>query len=523
VTGALGGLHAHLDHAELDTYEIWEVRRAWRDSVAQLDAMNRTIEVLRQNLHGISGIDARRCIRSLPALGAELDARLAAIEGMLDGHAPVHQPVDLICEPDREQLAELAHFDQGAVLLAISQLTQLERETRALFDTVRYIRGFASPHDTKPVADAPASPAPPLPDRLIGVLRTVAVLWLNLLLWIYLPDLPNGTMLVILGNVFAMLFFLRPQMRPLVLFVPMAFGVAVGYVAHIFIMPHLSGFIELGTMLFVTVFGLVYLFYSPRNILWRYFGLAFFMVIVAVDVNQHYSFQAIVNMSLVFLMLLGTLTLTRYFPVSLRPEDRFQAILGRFFRSSAFLLATTGWSRDRAPSRLQRWRKAFHLNEVATAPQNLGSWVHDLPPEALGTTTPAQVQELLNRLQVVSDCMQTLMQARTAHQSDAMVRELHEDVHSWRVGMQGIFARLASAPESADFADYRSRLEAKLERLEARIAEVLDRTDDRGLSTEDGDNMHRLLGSHRGLSEALVGLAKQTAAIDWPSLREARF
>jgi hypothetical protein len=25
------------------------------------------------------------------------------------------------------------------------------------------------------------------------------------------------------------------------------------------------------------------------------------------------------------------------------------------------------------------------------------------------------------------------------------------------------------------------------------------------------------------LSEALVGLAKQTATIDWPSLREARF
>ena len=35
--------------------------------------------------------------------------------------------------------------------------------------------------------------------------------------------------------------------------------------------------------------------------------------------------------------------------------------------------------------------------------------------------------------------------------------------------------------------------------------------------------MYRLLGAHRGVSEALVGLAKQTAAIDWPRLREARF
>ena len=89
--------------------------------------------------------------------------------------------------------------------------------------------------------------------------------------------------------------------------------------------------------------------------------------------------------------------------------------------------------------------------------------------------------------------------------------------------MQAIFARLASEPESAAFADYRSRLDATLERLEARIVEVLDRTGDRELSTEEGENMYRLLGAHRGLSEALVGLAKQTGAIDWPRLREARF
>jgi hypothetical protein len=119
--------------------------------------------------------------------------------------------------------------------------------------------------------------------------------------------------------------------------------------------------------------------------------------------------------------------------------------------------------------------------------------------------------------------MKTLMQARAAHQSDAIVRELREDVRSWRVSVQAIFTHLASEPEAADFADYRSRLDAKLERLEARIAEVLERADERGLSTEEGENMHRLLGAHRGVSEALVGLATQTAAIEWPRLREARF
>jgi hypothetical protein len=320
-----------------------------------------------------------------------------------------------------------------------------------------------------------------------------------------------------------MLLFLHPQMRPFVLFWPMAFGICVGAVAHIFIMPHLSGFIEVGTMLFVAVFGLVYLLYSPRNLFLRSFGLAFFMVIVSIDTHQHYSFLFIANLSLVLLMILVSLALTRYFPVSLRPEDRFQVLLNRFFRSSAFLMASTGWRRDRAPSRLQQWRKAFHLNEVGSAPSKLAGWAGALPAAALGTASQAQVQDLVTSVQALSDRMKTLIQASAAHQSDAMVRELREEMHSWRVGVQAIFARMASEPESAEFEDYRSRLDTKLERLEARIAEVLDKTDDGGLSAEEGENMYRLLGAHRGLSEALVGLAKQTAAIDWPRLREARF
>jgi hypothetical protein len=35
--------------------------------------------------------------------------------------------------------------------------------------------------------------------------------------------------------------------------------------------------------------------------------------------------------------------------------------------------------------------------------------------------------------------------------------------------------------------------------------------------------MYRLLGAHRGVSEALVAFAGQVPSIDWSRLREARF
>jgi hypothetical protein len=70
---------------------------------------------------------------------------------------------------------------------------------------------------------------------------------------------------------------------------------------------------------------------------------------------------------------------------------------------------------------------------------------------------------------------------------------------------------------------FRARLDAKLAQLEAHIEAALERKDDDSLSVDDGENMYRLLGAHRGVSEALVELARQMPAIDWPRLREARF
>ena len=524
VTHALGGLRTLLDHAELDTYEIWEVRREWRGFITQLTELNDRMESWRQVLHELKKIDFQHYVKALPEFGTELEARFTAIEGMLDGQTPAHQPLGVACEVDQTHLSELSQFQRSAVLLAISSLTKLEQDTRALFDTIRYVRGFSPAHDPRPFIDVPVSRAPFDPDRLASILRQTTVLWLTMLLYIYVPDLPAASALVILSTVIVLLQFRNPQAFSSAIFLqPLLFGLVVGGVAHVFIMPHLSGFLELGTMLFGTVFGLVYLFYSPRHILLKFMGLALFMAVTSIDVEQHYSFLAVLNMALFVLMLVGSLLVAERFPISFRAEDRFQAILKRFFRSCEFLMSTTGWRRDRAPSRLQKWRKAFHLNEVVLSPQKLTTWARALPEAALGQTTQAQVQDMVTSLQALSYRMLALVKAHDAPQSEALVRELLKDVRSWRVNVQNIFASLGSAPARAAYASFRSRLDAKVELLEARIEAVLDQADDASVSAEEGENMYQLLGAHRGTSEALIEFARQAGAVDWATLREERF
>ena len=121
-----------------------------------------------------------------------------------------------------------------------------------------------------------------------------------------------------------------------------------------------------------------------------------------------------------------------------------------------------------------RWKARFHTYEVVTLPLKLVQWGRSLPPAALGASTPGQVETFVNRLWGLSYRMQALLEARAAHQSRALVRELRPDIRAWRTGVESILRSLAVEPESADYEDLRSRLRATLTRLEARIEETLD-------------------------------------------------
>jgi hypothetical protein len=96
-------------------------------------------------------------------------------------------------------------------------------------------------------------------------------------------------------------------------------------------------------------------------------------------------------------------------------------------------------------------------------------------------------------------------------------------MHAWRLGIQEVLLALAEDPAGMDASALRARLDAKLEVLEARIETALDTVPQGGASPEELDNMYRLLGAYRVLSEALLRLVQQSTLIDWRAVREERF
>jgi hypothetical protein len=69
----------------------------------------------------------------------------------------------------------------------------------------------------------------------------------------------------------------------------------------------------------------------------------------------------------------------------------------------------------------------------------------------------------------------------------------------------------------------RERLTARLELLEARIEETLNKATEGELTDQDGERFYRLLGAYRGLSEAALEFADTAEEIEWSRWRESRF
>jgi len=523
LTGQLSGLGERLEGAVYDSDEIWAVRHTWRQCIRELSALSQAMERWRLGFGELQDLDLSRVMPGLPSFGAELEARFSAIDALLRGQPPPQQPRAVELPLDRDELRTLSHFQRAAVLLSRDQMGRLDELTRALFESFSDIRGYG-PAKIPSRTTTPKSRFGVIDlERLVGTIRQSAALWLTLLLVIYVPGFPNPVGVVALANAFAMTLINVPHVQARVLLFPTALGAVFAGTLYLFVMPHLSGFGELGLMIFLATFLIGYVFHRPREALLKSMGLCMLVIVLGVENQQSYNFLYFANWFIAGVFFVLALMVAWRFPISFRPEDRFLRLLGRFFRGAEFLLSTLRRDDDRSASWLFRWRRAFHLHAVMTLPPRIRVWGRALPLAALGDTTPEQIQSLAISVEALSDRLQALLEVRGGDQAEILRSNLRADMQAWRVGVQDAFGRLSADPGAAlDHDAARARLEARLARVEARVEEMLCEAGER-VSTEAIKDMYRLLGAYRGLSEALVDIVSRVSPIQWERLREARF
>jgi len=285
------------------------------------------------------------------------------------------------------------------------------------------------------------------------------------------------------------------------------------------VMPQLSSFAGLGSMIFLATFYICYRYASPQRALGRALGLGMLVTLISVSNQQTYNFLSVANTALMFPLLFLLLTVVSYLPYSPRPERALLRLLTRYFRSAEFLLSRPTRGDKTA---LAARREDFHRQELASLPGKLNAWITHADPKVLGSASVQQLPGLVNSLQALSYRLQELQEVRGLPQSATLTTVLKSDMLAWRERVLEIMRQLSKDPAYRTRLE-RGRLDNLLTGLENRIRQCLDNKSESELSSADKQNFYRLLGAYRGTSEALLDFAQQAAKVDWTPWYEERF
>lgn len=516
---ALTRLGQALNAAEMDTYRVWEARFAWRRWVAASTQLLETLERWRTTFPEARGLALTRLLPGLEGAYAELDRRLDQIDRLLSGAKGVEAPREVSLPVDEAGASALSHFEKGTLALFRAQVRNLDSATRSLHEAASDIHGTGA-LATRPRPRPSAAHFTLDLDRLRGAVTATATLWAAFLVWVYL-DPSTHTMFVFFATQWTLISLLGRQSIPSML-PGLLLGFAAGGVAYVLLMPHLSGYLELGGMIFAATFGGFYLLWDPRHRGTRTAFLALFFATIAVSNEQTYSFAGYANTVVGALFSVWLATLLSYFPTSPRPEKRFLRLQRRFFRQGRRLLSQLAADRP-APGALARWRLAGYRNDLQGIPTQLAALADQIDYRLLPGTRAEEVRTLVTALLTLGLRIRDLLEAREEAEPDPRLERVNAELRSWRELAQDQLGRWVEDPAAAvaPVADMRERIGARVVRMEAGLDEAREREESGPAA--DFEPFYRYLGGFRGLAEAGVGYAELASRVSWPVWREARF
>ena len=512
-----------LNAAETDSYTVWEIRHQWRRLHWLSAEFMETLERWRESFPELQGMDLVKPLPNLESACSEIDRRFTAIEGMLAGKNPEHVPDAVTLQFDITESRKFGHFQKAALAVTKTQLDRLDALSRSLFECVQNIKAYREQPPSAVRADTEATKLKLDADAFHGAVTVMLALWVAFLVWIYV-DPPGHASFVFMGAHWTMAAVMLRQ-RVSMLLPGFIVGIVLAGIAYIFVMPHLSGYAQLGLMLFSFTVGIFYTFWAPRLRLTRSVVIAVFQILIVIDNEQTYDFVSYANTSAAILLTAALAAALEYVVFSPRPEKVFMRLLARFFRQAAFMMSRLALERDQRKGWAERWRMALYRNDLLALPEKLVALSQKIDYRVLPGHTPEQMQALATSLETVALRIKELMAARESPQAELLVREYQQDLREWRVLIQEQF-RLWShdLTEAVEMGvDPHARLQERMAKLEARIDETYKQAGEGQLTPQDYENFFRYLGSFRGLSEAGIGYIRLAAKINWRQWQEARF
>jgi len=522
VVGQLAQFREILQSEGSESYEVKEVRHLWERFYGLSQELLESMGRWQSGFAELSRIDLQLVLPELQSCFAELDSRFAALPDVFTGKAATHLAQPIRLDVDSATAQGLASFDRAALEVLRKEMVQLESLTAALLECAGKLQGNTT---TSRNAKPKAIPSLwtrvmwfPVPDwdHLRSAAFVAVTTGVGFLIWI-LFDPPGHSGWFQLTGTLALMVAAVPSLRASRLIVPVAVTSAVCLAIYVFIMPQLSSFRGLGSLLFIVMFLNCFLLSGMA----RFFCSMAILNMLQISNQQVYSFYAMANVYVFLVMGFTFLFVMSYLLGSPRPDKMVLHLLERFFSSAEFLMSRK--APESGPlSFLGRWRIAFHLRQLHSLPAKLGAWSKAIDQKRFPDNSPEQIQALVMSTQTLVYRLEQFLDTSVVYRTEPVSLELRENVKSWHVSIENTFGSWSRTPEAEPVDALKQRLETGLVRLERHIASVVNRSGGE-MNRQEGESFFQLIGGYRGVSEAALAYAGAAQVINWGRWREERF
>ncbi len=515
--------HFKLHGAEQDSFEMMEVGHDWHHYLDLTAAQYEALESLRGSLAEVEGLDLKRFLPNLEAVIAEFDQRFEQTDRMLAREEPTYVPQHLAVALEEEATRALPHLQEAAVRIVKKHLEKLEEVSLSAYDCIAKIRMYEQPagaHDDHHGHGHGGYGLALDPFRLISTFSFVAAVWVAFLMWVYVYDVPRGSLFPCFVVIVASIAAYRPEMSHLIYGAAWLVGALLAGFCYTFIMHHLSGHLQFSIMVVAGTFLLQYWLYPHVHPIARIFTSIGFTIVIDAENSQHYSFQFFMEQMLWMAGAIFVALAVRFIFIPPQPDKMLLRLLDRFFKQAELMISAEDAENKADQSPLRRLRMIFYRTPLMETAGMVAIFAWQINYRWFPRTSPEQVQDLVRSVYALGHRVEVLVEARKAPLAERLEAELIDERREWQEIIEEWFRRRPSAAQASGLAaDY----EARLANLEKRIDEAFARIGAEELKPEEYEGFYGLLGAYRGLSEAVRDYARVASEFDWVRWEETRF
>jgi uncharacterized membrane protein YccC len=533
IAGTLASTLTNLQQAYLDTPGIRVEKKAWQEWQKNTRSTLNALELWGESIDDCRAIDLHSCIPKLADGLLALEKRFQRIgvrwQLIFSGDVPASdddaqwlQPLDF--EINAPAFEALSAANRSALLCCVEQLKTVDQTSRSVLRSERILAGLET-GKTSLASATPSLEFRPSPwdhQRWLHALFPAVAFVSAFFFWVYM-DPPTGAKVPMFAGIIS-LVTLRTPMNPVLLLVALILSVFLT-VAPIYwlVMPALGTGVELLAMVFIYALFFGYLGGS-RPIL-KSGPLIMFVNMSGISNEQSYSFQAPVDGALMTLLGGAFVALAYWFFKPPRPEQSLLHGLEHFFSGCALMAAGFSVDDRGTPEKSRASRIRCLESLVLPGPASMQAMQKHLDYKRLPDGSAEQIQQLQGCMQSIANRLQSIEVAVDRFEREAPeLREVLAPLSAQvRETVEGIF-RGWTRPQSwhlpgadARAFDQASRdLAIQLDTLQANSAQG-------HLSDPALKQLYTIIGSVRGLIEAMFSTQNVLQQIDWQQLGAARF